>query len=279
MTDSPTPLVSVCLPSYNGQDFIKSAIVSVLNQSYGLFELVIVDDHSSDRTLDVIGRFADPRIRVIANPSRLGQMGNWNRALGEARGRYVKLLPQDDELRPNCLQRQVECLEKPENGDIALACCAREIIDARGRVILKRSFGKRHGRLAGRLAVRACVRAGTNLIGEPAAVLFRSQAASRAGSFDDRDFYVIDLDYWCRMLQDGNLFVLPEALCAFRVGRQSASFRVAASQDRDFRAFIKRLSGTGRFSLTRRDLLQGRGRALANRLLRQLFYKFVVREA
>jgi glycosyltransferase involved in cell wall biosynthesis len=279
MTGSEEPLVSVCIPAFNGERYIGRAIESVLSQSHAHFELVIVDDHSEDNTAGVIKRYSDPRIRIIENASRLGQRDNWNRALREARGTYIKLLPQDDLLYPACLERQAEAFVGPGNGGVVLVCCARDIIDHTGRVILRRSFGRRGGRLGGTQAVKECVRAGTNLIGEPAGVLFKSEMAAQVGLFDDRHFYVIDLDYWCRMLLTGDLYVIREPLCAFRVSRGSASIKVASSQDRDFRAFIKYLARVGRFRLTRLDCLRGEIRALANRLLRQLFYKIIVKES
>jgi glycosyltransferase involved in cell wall biosynthesis len=279
MTGSEAPLVSVGIPAFNGERFIGAAIESVLGQSYGRFELIIVDDRSSDGTADIIKGYSDPRIRVMANSSRLGQMGNWNKTLGEARGTLIKLLPQDDLLYPTCLERQVEAFAKPENQGVALVCCARDIIDPSGRVILRRSFRRRKGRLAGVRAVKESIRAGTNLIGEPAGVLFQSAAVDKVGLFDDRNFYVIDLDYWCRALLTGDLYIIPEPLCAFRVSGGSASLRVASSQDKDFRNFIRFLARDERFHLTGVDGFRGKIKAFANRRLRQLFYKMIVKEA
>jgi glycosyltransferase involved in cell wall biosynthesis len=277
MTGSGEPFVSVCLPAYNGEEHIARAIESVLGQFHHNLELVIVDDHSTDRTSDIIRRYSDPRIRVIVNESRLGQKNNWNKALLEATGKFIKLLPQDDILYPACLEKEVEAFMDPGNEGVALVCCTRHIINRDGRVLLKRSFKRRKGRLEGVRAVRESVRAGTNLIGEPAGVLFKSETAAEVGLFDDRHFYVIDLDYWCRILLTGDLYIIPEPLCAFRVAKGSASIKVVSSQNRDFRDFIKYLSREKRFRLTRSDRLRGRIKAWANRWLRQLLYKVVVK--
>ncbi len=279
MTGSGEPFVSVCLPAYNGEDYIARAIESVLGQSHNNLELVIVDDHSTDKTPDVIKRYSDPRIRVIVNESRLGQMNNWNKALLEAKGRFIKLLPQDDVLYPTCLEKEVGAFMDPGNKGVVLVCCTRHIINRDGRVLLKRSFKRRKGRLEGVRAVRESVRAGTNLIGEPAGVLFKSETAAEAGLFDDRHFYVLDLDYWCRILLTGDLYIIPESLCAFRVARGSASVKVVSSQNKDFKDFIGYLSREKRFHLTGTDRLRGRFRAVANRWLRQLFYKVIVKES
>jgi glycosyltransferase involved in cell wall biosynthesis len=268
------PRVSVCIPAYNGAEFIGEAIRSVLGQSFGDFEIVIMDDGSTDGTVEAARAFADPRIRIIINPQNLGQRENWNKALAEARGEFFKLLPQDDFLYPDCLRRQVEIFDDPANGGVALVCGARNIVDRRGRVLMKRGFGRKHGRVDGRRAVRDCVRAGTNLIGEPGAVLIRTGFTRKIGRFDDTNFYVLDLDFWSRALAQGDLFVMPEVLAAFRVAAGSASVRIARTQSRDFRSFIDRLSGDGRFGIRARDRAIGKARSAANMALRRIVYRW-----
>jgi glycosyltransferase involved in cell wall biosynthesis len=266
------PRVSVCIPAYNGAEFIGAAIRSVLGQSFGDFELVVIDDGSTDGTAEAARGFGDPRIRVVVNSENLGQRGNWNKALDEARGEFFKLLPQDDFLYPRCLSRQVEIFDDAANAGVALVCGARNIVDRRGRVLMKRGFGRKNGRFDGRRAVRDCVRYGTNLIGEPGAVLMRTEFARKIGRFDDRNFYVIDLDFWSRVLAEGDLFVVPDVLAAFRVAPGSASVRIARSQSRDFRKFIDRLSKDDRFKIRTRDREIGKARSIANMALRRFIY-------
>jgi glycosyltransferase involved in cell wall biosynthesis len=266
------PRVSVCIPAYNGGDFIGDAIRSVLAQSFADFELIVVDDGSGDATVEVARGFADPRVRVEVNPRNVGQRANWDRALEEARGELFKLLPQDDLLEPECLRREGEVFDDPAQASVVLVCGARKIIDRAGRALMTRSFGKARGRVSGRRAVRACVRAGTNLIGEPGAVLMRTAFARELGRFHDSEFYVLDLDFWCRALERGDLFVLGEAVASFRVAAGSASVRTARSQGRDFRRFIDRLARDNRFGLRPGDCAIGKARATLNNLLRRALY-------
>jgi glycosyltransferase involved in cell wall biosynthesis len=126
----------------------------------------------------------------------------------------------------------------------------------------------------GRRAVRACVRAGTNRIGEPGAVLMRTDVARKVGRFDDTSFYVLDLDFWSRALLAGDLYIVPEALAAFRVAAGSASVRIARSQSRDFRKFIDRLSKDDRFGIRARDRAIGKARSLSNMTLRRIVYRW-----
>jgi len=269
------PRVSVGIPAYNGERFVGAAIESVLAQTWADFELYVIDDASTDRTLGRVRRYNDPRLRIISNETNVGQEGNWNRVLREAKGEFIKLLPQDDVLHPDCLRKQVEIFDNPANSSVVLTCCSRNIIDANERVLMKRSFGNKQGRIQGLRAVRESVRSGTNLIGEPGAVLMKSDILPRAGLFSAANFYVIDLDLWARILLYGDLFVLPEPLCSFRVASGSASIRVVSTQSKDFVAFVGRLDRSGRYDLRPIDRRLGTINALKNRILRKVFYRFV----
>jgi glycosyltransferase involved in cell wall biosynthesis len=269
------PRVSVGIPVYNGETYIDKAIESVLAQTWADFELYIIDDASTDGTLGRVRRFGDSRLRIIRNSTKLGHEGNWNRVLREAKGEFIKLLPCDDVLHPDCLRKQVEIFDNPANSSVVLTCCSRNIIDANGRVLMKRSFKNKRGRIQGLQAVRECIRSGTNLIGEPGSVLMKTDNLSKAGVFSAINFYVIDLDLWARVLLHGDLFVLPEPLCSFRVASGSASIRVASSQSKDFMDFIGRLDRSGLYGVRPMDRRLGAMNALKNRLLRKLFYRFI----
>ncbi|MCX6565179.1 MAG: glycosyltransferase [Candidatus Aminicenantes bacterium] len=267
------PLISVCIPSYNNERFIDAAIRSVLGQTLDDFELIVVDDRSSDGTQAKARAYSDARIRIIENDRNLGHEGNWNKALGEARGRFVKILPGDDILYPRCLERQTAAFGDRSAGDVALVSCARDIIDERGRKMMRRAFPGKEGSVPGPVAVRRSVRAGTNLIGEPGAVLMRADLIARTGLFNAANLYVIDLDYWVRLLLHGRLAVISEPLCGFRVSRAAASTRIRTSQSRDFRDFLRRLGEDPRFGLTAGDLRRGRIRASVNAWMRRLIYR------
>jgi glycosyltransferase involved in cell wall biosynthesis len=92
------PEVSICIPAYRRPDSLAEAIESVLEQTFADLEVIVSDDAGDGE--EVARSFADPRVRYHANPSRLGMVGNWEAALGLARGRYVGLLMDDDRLLP-----------------------------------------------------------------------------------------------------------------------------------------------------------------------------------
>ena len=108
-------LVSIVMPSYNTERFIKETIESVLAQSYSAWELIIVDDCSTDDTDDVVNQYlADERIRYIKNDTNSGAAVSRNRALREAKGKWIAFLDSDDLWEPDKLQKQISFME--ENG-------------------------------------------------------------------------------------------------------------------------------------------------------------------
>jgi GT2 family glycosyltransferase len=103
--------VSVCIPTYNGATFLAESIQSVLAQTFSEFELLIVDDGSTDATVDIVRSFSDERVRLYQNEERLGIPKNWNRCLSFARGEFFCLFHQDDLMMPENLARKVQMLE------------------------------------------------------------------------------------------------------------------------------------------------------------------------
>lgn len=124
------PKVTVFVPVYNRARYVGATIASVLAQSFGDFELLLVDDGSTDESRDVIAAFADPRIRLESNERNLGIPATRNRGLELARGEYLALLDSDDLAHPRRLERQVRFLDAhPRYAEIGTWC---GFIDERG---------------------------------------------------------------------------------------------------------------------------------------------------
>ena len=105
------PGVSVCIPTYNGAAFLAETLTSVVAQTYRDFEVVVVDDCSTDESFDIAERFArsDPRVRAIRNAERAGSgAANSKVYLAHARGEWIKTLNQDDLMAPTCLARMLD---------------------------------------------------------------------------------------------------------------------------------------------------------------------------
>lgn len=276
--ETSAPTISVCIPTYRGLPYLAEAIESVLAQYWTDFELLVIDDHSLDQTAAVVQAYADPRIRFLQNLANLGPQGNWNRCLQEARGRYIKLLPQDDTIAPDCLAQQLAVLERDTTHQIALVFCTRNIIDAHAMTLLRLGYGGRpSGVVAAKALLRHCVRRGTNLIGEPGGVLFRRQLALSVGAFDASIPYVLDLDYWFRLLRHGDAYYLAQPLASFRLSRGSWSVAIGARQSADFRRFLRHVATDPGYALRWFDIRCGTLMARLNNVLRLAIYRLAVR--
>ena len=235
-----TPTVSVCVPTYNGARFVERTVRSVLAQTYDDFELIVSDDGSTDSTLDVVAAIADPRVRVLDDRSHVGAVANFNRSFSAARGRYVKVLCQDDVLFPDCLALQVKAMEDGAGRGVVLVGARRDVIDEHDRVLWHgRGWHGVAGVIEGRDAMRASVRAGTNLIGEPSAVMCDLALVRSLQGFDTTLAYPVDLDLWMRMLRFGNVAYVPESIATFRVSTTSWSADLSRHQARQSRELVR----------------------------------------
>lgn len=267
------PGVSVCVPVYNGAEFIADTLRSILAQTYQDFELIVTDNRSTDETVQVVRSFTDPRIRLIINDTNIGAIGNFNQALAAARGKRVKIVCADDLLEPTCLAKQVAALDS-EAGAV-LACCARRIVDHRGRRWMVRRFPGRAGRVSGREAIARALRTGTNPFGEPVAVLMDREALIRARGFDASWKYCVDVDLWCRLLSHGDAVIQSDELCSFRVGPGSWSTNLGAGQAAEFERFlagaVQRFPGL----VSEVDVARALRRARLHAKLRGVFYRLL----
>jgi glycosyltransferase involved in cell wall biosynthesis len=129
------PLVSVAMPVYNAENYIRSAIESILQQTYSNFELILVNDASTDRSNEIILSYKDERIRYEENSSNMGIAKTRNKCVQLARGKYIAVLDNDDIAKPDRLELQVEFLESQK--DFGVCGSFYEIINEKGRVVTK----------------------------------------------------------------------------------------------------------------------------------------------
>jgi glycosyltransferase involved in cell wall biosynthesis len=134
-SDHEPPRVSVGLPVFNGERYLKPALDAIMAQVYSNFELIISDNASSDRTEEICRTYAarHPNIRYIRNPSNIGGFRNNNQVIDEATGKYFLLTGHDDLRDPNQLRCCVELLERNEH--CVLSYCATTYIDENDRIL------------------------------------------------------------------------------------------------------------------------------------------------
>jgi glycosyltransferase involved in cell wall biosynthesis len=269
------PLVSICIPSFNTARFLRESVESAVRQTYPRIEVIVVDDNSTDGSRGILAAIQHPKVRIYINDRNLGLEGNWNRCLALARGEYMTLLPSDDVLYPDATAKRIAVLEHADNADLVLAFSARDIVSAGGRRLLRARF-VREGRVSAGSLVRQSVRQGMNVIGEPGAVLFRTRLARQVGGFDESLPYVIDLDYWVRLLAHGDAYAFADAHCAFRLSGENLSFRLGRQRRQDYLAAIDRFMAVAHCAVSRSDRTRGILRAHLNEYLRTFVY-FLVR--
>jgi GT2 family glycosyltransferase len=271
------PLVSICLPVFNGERYLAEAIRSILAQTYQNFELLVFDDVSMDSSWSILKSFNDPRLRLSRNNENFGPAGNWNQALAAASGKYVKLFHQDDILDKCCLASEVAALEKCPTAVITF--CSRTIIRPDGTRILDRLVPWPEGEVEARTILQKCIASGTNLIGEPSAVLFRTEVALKVGHFNGLIPYVIDLDFWVRLLEHGSGYCLKSPMVSFRISASQWSAAIGRRQSRQFMEFLGMLVATGRCQIGTMSRLRARVMAARNQVLRMLVYRLMLKDS
>lgn len=218
------PLVSVVVPVYNGRTFVRETMESVRRQTYGNWELLVCDNHSSDDTRAWVRQdlenAPDPRIRLVEDEVLLPMAENWNRALGYARGPLLKLLPADDLLLPECLETQVRLLR--ENRDVGFVTSGKDIIDASGRKLFSRQ-PLRGGRYSWEEIGRRSLYAVANNLGEPGGVLFRRELLDLCGGYKPGLNYFVDIELLWRFLRQADAMVCGRPLYQFRIHGASTS--------------------------------------------------------
>src|SRR4051794_29249561 len=209
------PKVSVCIDSFNYGRFLSEAIESVLGQSFTNFEIVILDDCSTDDSFEIAQRYAsqDSRVRALRNSANLGMVKNRNACLAQARGDYVKWLHADDFLcSPEALGRMTAALDN--NKAVSLVASARRIVSEDSNPVDTWSCFDQERPIAGTTVINRCLFEQRNLIGGPSAVMFRRPLATRG--FDEAFFVMADMEMWFHLLEQGSFVYIREPLCAFR---------------------------------------------------------------
>ena len=210
----PAPRVSVLMTTYNGAATIAASIDSILAQSFRDFELVVVDDGSTDATPAILARTGDPRLRVLRTERTGGIVASRNFGFAAVRGHYVAPLDHDDLSDAGRLGRQVAFLDA--HADAVLV--ATEIRIARdGKV-----FAPHHPTVGDALAMRWLL-----LIDNPltwSSVMFRADAVQRLGAFLRADYELADdFEFYQRLLGIGDIVRLDEVLTTYRYHAANAS--------------------------------------------------------
>lgn len=197
------PEVSVIMPVYNCANYVAEAIQSILNQTFGDFELIIIDDQSTDQTREVVTSFDDPRIRLIIKPKNSGYSTSLNMGLELARGRFIARMDGDDISASERFKKQVCFLN--QNPQIALCGTWYEIISTKEKI----TYPTNHEAIKVAL-LDYCV------IGHPT-VMFRKSFLDANDLKYNTDFEPAeDYELWSRIIAFGEVANIPEVLLQYR---------------------------------------------------------------
>jgi glycosyltransferase involved in cell wall biosynthesis len=272
------PFVSICVPAFNAERWLADALESALQQTYSEFELVVADNGSTDRTVEIARGFDDERIRVELSTRTIGAVANHNRAIRLSRGELVKFLHADDLLLPQCVEEMVAlALEEPR---IGLVFAPREVLLEPGSdPEWAERFSRPHERFArlerineGRDLFRQLLAVGfeENWIGEPSAILLRRSALERVGLLNERLFQIADLELAARIAYDHRVGFVDRTLSVYRHHEQSGTAENARAR-RDWFDQLWMLEGLlaiPNLDLEDRRGLRGLRRAATRRALR-----------
>jgi len=136
------PVVSIALPVYNGATTLKIAVDSILQQSFTDWELIILDDHSTDHSLEIIRSFSDPRIRLVEGDKNIGLSARLNMAADMANGAYFARMDQDDISFPDRIEKQLAYLQ--QHPEINLLATATIPFRSDGEVLGRLPVATRH---------------------------------------------------------------------------------------------------------------------------------------
>lgn len=205
---SNTPQVTVLIPVYNRAQYVGAAIDSILAQQFTNFELLLIDDGSTDESLEILQSYAiDPRVRILCNERNLGIPGTRNKGVALARGEYVAMLDSDDYAYPTRLGRQVEFLDR--HPDYALVGTWTAGMNDRGQPLRKlRLLPVSPEEVRARLLFQCCP--------AQSSIMARTQLLQQYGYHED---YSVSSDYdlWVRLSQRYQLGNLPTVLVRSRM--------------------------------------------------------------
>jgi len=225
--------VSICIPTYNGAKYLEACLDSVLNQTYQDIEILVIDDQSTDNTIEIIENYAetDKRIVLIKNQLNLGLVGNWLKCIELSTGVWIKFLFQDDLLAPTCVSRLVTA---GEASDCPIVFSKREILYETGSNLEVLNFLRNvpswesvFGSISfippNRVSETAINYMALNIFGEPTSVLLRRDCFDNFGVFNPYLRQRCDYEYWIRVGSNTGIALVMDTLASFRLHSESTT--------------------------------------------------------
>jgi glycosyltransferase involved in cell wall biosynthesis len=199
------PVVSVVMPVYNGESYLSEAIDSVLNQTFRNFELLIIDDGSTDRTSEIVNSYQDARVRYDRNEHNRGIVYTLNKGIELARGTYVARMDSDDICFPGRLERQIAFMERHPSVDL----CASEVV-VFGSSDRQRRYPSKHDEIVCLLFFYCC-------LAHPTVMFCRESFLAKGLLYSNDLGEAEDYELWIRAAQKVEMATIDEPLLYYRV--------------------------------------------------------------
>jgi len=198
--NEPNPILSVCIPTFNSAEYIKDAIESILTQTFNNFELIIVDNNSTDNTEEIVKTFHDERISYYKNALNYGALENLNKCLTYAKGNFIKFLCADDVLLKYTIEKQYQALNDLKN--VGIVTC--DIIVTDRYLNEEARFNYFPGLAKGKDVADSCLNNLSNYIGGPSSIMIRKDIIGET-KFDFNHKCVGDLKFSIELLLKSNV--------------------------------------------------------------------------
>lgn len=277
-----TPRVSICVAVYQSERHLQETLDSVWAQEFEDFELVVVDDRSTDASAAILAAQADPRLRVLRHPVNRGQAQTVTDAIAAARGELVKLLDHDDLLDPDCVGAMVAALDA--NAAASFAFSHRRILAEDPDDPELRRWIEDYGRLPAGFERVGAVNDGAELlrqilapglprnwIAEPAGVMARRRELVAVGGYNQRVRQANDLDLWLRLMARGEVVYIDRPLYTYRLHHSGVTGVSQADDDRRWLDGLWTFEGLA--------AIDGFPEPAALRRARRLYLKWALRRA
>jgi glycosyltransferase involved in cell wall biosynthesis len=231
------PMVSVVLPVYNCEHTIYEAIDSVLKQSFADFELIVVDDKSTDNTVGIIKQFTDSRLKLLENQQNIGRAGSDNNALPFVQGKYIAKMDGDDICHPHRLEKQVAFLEEHPTINVVgswIQCFGHSTylhqysLDS-DQVMCRTLFGMP--------------------LGNPSVMLRSELFFEGRMRYDASLRQAEDYDFFARYREKLHLYVLPEPLVKYRIFDKTSRECIIKERKRQVDSIRRQFLATNGFAL------------------------------
>ena len=225
----PDPLVSVIIPAYNAERTILETIASVQQQTFSNFEMILINDGSSDRTLELLHSVADKRLKIFSYENG-GVCVARNRGISHATGEFIAFLDADDLWTSDKLELQLTALQQHPNAGVAYSWTS--FMDDRGVSLSPGEPAFFEGNVYAQLLVNNFLASGSN-------PLISKQAIESTGEFDSAFPHCADWDYWIRLAAHSSFVVVPKHQILYRQSSGGMSSKIDGIEKQQLVMFEK----------------------------------------